>query len=139
GIDTRHPCFDDTGYAAQTQLGDTSLTNNKVIVARVFNNTIKKNGYDASAVGSHGQHVAGTIACAAHTPASIDGASIPYAPSGVAPHALLGNYNVFPNDIESARSEDILNALQAAYEDGMDIVNMSLGGQQNDGGGGWLL
>ena len=27
-----------------------------------------------------------------------------------------------------ARSEDILNALDAAYEDGFDIANMSLGG-----------
>jgi subtilisin family serine protease len=139
GIDKSHPCFDDTGYPAQTQLGDTSLTNNKVIVARVFNNTIKKNGLDASAVGYHGHHVAGTIACRAHTPATIDGIGIPYDPSGVAPRALLGNYNVFPGDVDFARSEDILNALQAAYEDGMDIVNMSLGGQQNDGGGGWLL
>jgi len=140
GIDTSHPCFDDTGYDPnQPKLGDTSLTNNKVIVARVFNNAIKKNGFDASAVGYHGHHVAGTIACAAHQPASIDGVTIPYDPSGVAPRAFLGNYNVFPGDIAGARSEDILNALQAAYEDGMDIVNMSLGGQQNDGGGGWLL
>ena len=38
GIDTTHPCFDDTGYTAQTQLGDRSFTNNKVIAARVFNN-----------------------------------------------------------------------------------------------------
>ena len=139
GIDKSHPCFSDAGFPGQTQLGDTTLTNNKVIVARVFNNSIKKNQYDASAVGYHGQHVAGTIACAPHTPATLAGIAIPYDPSGVAPGALLGNYNVFPNDIESARSEDILNALQAAYEDGMDIVNMSLGGQQNDGGGGWLL
>ncbi len=139
GIDRSHPCFSDAGYPSQTQLGDTSLTNNKVIVARVFNNTTKKNGLTAGAIGYHGNHVAGTIACAAHTPATIDGVAIPYDPSGVAPRALLGNYNVFPADVVSARSEDILNALQAAYEDGMDIVNMSLGGQQNDGGGGWLL
>ena len=48
--------------------------------------------------------------------------------SGVAPRALLGNYNVFPGTIESARSEDILNALEAAYADGFDVANMSLGG-----------
>ena len=36
GIDHTHPCFDDTGYPAQTQLGDTDFTNNKVIVAKVF-------------------------------------------------------------------------------------------------------
>ena len=139
GIDASHPCFSDAGYPTQTRLGDTALTNNKVIVARVFNNTIKKNDLTAEAIGYHGNHVAGTIACNAHTPATIDGIAIPYDPSGVAPRALLGSYNVFPGNVVSARSEDILNALQAAYEDGMDIVNMSLGGQQNDGGGGWLL
>jgi subtilisin family serine protease len=48
--------------------------------------------------------------------------------SGVAPHALLGNYNVFPSLVENARSEDILNALDAAYGDGFDVANMSLGG-----------
>ena len=139
GIDATHPCFDDAGYAAQTQLGDTSLTNNKVIVAKVFNNNAKKFGFDASAVDSHGTHVAGTIACNAHTPAVINGVDIPYDPSGVAPRALLGNYNVFPGDTGSARSEDILNAMDEAYEDGFDVANMSLGGARNDGGGAFLL
>ncbi|HUP55174.1 MAG TPA: S8 family serine peptidase [Methylomirabilota bacterium] len=139
GIDASHPCFDDAGYAPQQQLGDTSLTNNKVIVAKVFNNNLKKLGADASAVDSHGTHVAGTIACNAHTPASIGGVDIPYDPSGVAPRALLGNYNVFPGDTGSARSEDILNAMDEAYEDGFDVANMSLGGARNDGGGAFLL
>jgi minor extracellular serine protease Vpr len=139
GIDATHPCFDDTGYPAQTQLGDTSLTNNKVIVAKVFNNNAKKFGFDASAVDSHGTHVAGTIACNAHTPAVINGVDIPYDPSGVAPRALLGNYNVFPGDTGSARSEDILDAMDEAYEDGFDVANMSLGGARNDGGGAFLL
>ena len=139
GIDASHPCFDDAGYAAQPQLGDTSLTNNKVIVAKVFNNNAKKFGFDASAVNSHGTHVAGTIACNAHTPAVINGVDIPYDPSGVAPRALLGNYNVFPGDTGSARSEDILDALDEAYEDGFDVANMSLGGARNDGGGAFLL
>ena len=53
---------------------------------------------------------------------------IPYDPSGVAPGAMLGNFNVFPGTLDDARSEDILNALQRAYELGFDVVNMSLGG-----------
>ena len=57
--------------------------------------------------------------------------TLPYDVSGVAPAAFLGNYNVFPGDVADARSEDILNALDAAYADGMDVVNMSLGGGAN--------
>jgi hypothetical protein len=72
--------------------------------------------------------VAGTVACNAGTAATVDGIAIPHAISGVAPRALLGNYNIFPNDIADARSEDILNALDAAYADGFDVANMSLGG-----------
>lgn len=128
GIDHTHPCFADAGYPSQTRLGDTRLTNNKVIVARVFNNKARSRGYTAEAIDSHGTHVAGTVACNFGTPASVDGVDIPFDISGVAPRALLGNYNVFPGTSGSARSEDILNALEAAYADGMDVANMSLGG-----------
>lgn len=133
GIDITHPCFDDEGYDKVAQRGQTAYTNNKVIVARVFNNKLNQSGYDAGpTVDSHGTHVAGTVGCNLHTPDDgqpvVDGATIPYDPSGVAPGALLGNYNVFPGDVASARSEDILNALQAAARDGMQVINMSLGG-----------
>ncbi len=128
GIDKTHPCFSDAGYAATTQKGDPRFTNNKVIVARVFNNKAVSRGYTAEAVQDHGTHVAGTIACNFETPATVSGVTIPYGVSGVAPRALLGNYNVFPGPVESARSEDILNAMEAAYADGMDVINMSLGG-----------
>jgi len=131
GIDQDHPCFDDTGYTAPTGFpkGQLKYTNDKVIVAKVFNNKGNQNGFDAEAVDDHGTHVAGTVACDYHTsPASVGTAALPYAPSGVAPAAFLGNYNVFPGDVADARSEDILNALDAAYADGIDVVNMSLGG-----------
>ncbi len=128
GIDIRHPCFSGAGFPATKQLGDTRFTNNKVIVARVFNNKIHQQGFTAEAINDHGTHVAGTVACNLHTPAVVDGVDIPYDPSGVAPAAQLGNYNVFPGEVGSARSEDILNAMEAAYADGMDVVNMSLGG-----------
>jgi subtilisin family serine protease len=128
GIDAKHPCFADAGYPAQKQLGDPKLTNNKVIVAKVFNNKAGSRGYTAEAINDHGTHVAGTVACNFGTPAKVDGADIPDPISGVAPKALLGNYNIFPDQVEDARSEDILNALDAAYADGFDIANMSLGG-----------
>lgn len=131
GIDVNHPCFDDTGFPATPQEGPASLTNNKVIVAKVFNNKSGSRGFTPEDFNGHGTHVAGTVACDLHTPASVEGADIPYDPSGVAPGAQLGNYNVFPGDVGSARSEDILNALQAAASDGMDVINMSLGGDSH--------
>jgi minor extracellular serine protease Vpr len=133
GIDIRHPCFKDSGYPSKPQLGDKRFTNNKVIVARLFNNNARKRGYTAEAIGEHGTHVAGTVACNYNTPATVDGVAIPFNISGVAPRALLGNYNVFPGDLGSARSEDILGALEQAYEDGFDIANMSLGGRSKSG------
>jgi subtilisin family serine protease len=131
GIDATHPCFSDVGYDTQVQLGDRRFTNNKVIAAKVFNNKTPQQKYTAEAIEDHGTHVAGTVACNLDTPASVQGVSIPYNMSGVAPRALLGNYNVFPGHVENARSEDILNALEAAYEDGFDVANMSLGGGSN--------
>ena len=128
GIDYTHPCFDDEGYPGQAQLGDTRFTNNKVIVAKVFNMKTPSRGYTPEAIDSHGTHVAGTVACNFKTPVSVSGVLIPYEMSGVAPRALLGNYNVFPGPVENARSDDIMNALEAAYTDGFDVANMSLGG-----------
>ena len=134
GIDITHPCFCDAGYPAQTQLGDTNFTNNKVIAAKVFYNKAKQQGLTPAAIQDHGTHVAGTVGCNYQTPATVDGVTIPYCPSGVAPRVLLGNYNVFPDNVTNARSEDILNALEAAYADGFDIANMSLGGTHGKSG-----
>lgn len=133
GIDLTHPCFDDTGYPAADTTPESPLTNNKVIVAKVFHNKTVSRGFTPVDENGHGTHVAGTVACNLETPAEIDvpggtDVTIAYLPSGVAPAAQLGNYSVFPGPGGSARSEDILNALEAAYVDGMDLVNMSLGG-----------
>ncbi|MBA3382253.1 MAG: S8 family serine peptidase [Actinobacteria bacterium] len=138
GIDVRHPCFSDAGYP-ESNAPDNLVnggTNDKVVYAETFYNKLKKSGFGTADEDGHGTHVAGTAACNAHTPAWIDDPSngpvdIPYDPSGVAPGAMLGNFNVFPGTLESSRSEDILNALQRAYELGFDVVNMSLGGGSN--------
>jgi subtilisin family serine protease len=128
GIDVTHPCFADAKYPATQQLGDKRFTNNKVVVAKVFNNKGGVNNYTPEALQEHGTHVAGTVACNYNTPATVSGVTIPYGMSGVAPRAILGNYNIFPGEVSNARSEDILNALEAAYADGFDVANMSLGG-----------
>jgi minor extracellular serine protease Vpr len=63
GIDQGHPCFSDLGYPAQAQLGHRSVTNNKVITAKVFNNKTPSQRYTPEAIDPHGTHVAGTVAC----------------------------------------------------------------------------
>jgi subtilisin family serine protease len=141
GIDETHPFFDPTGFSyppgfPKCDAAD-SATNKanqncehvtpKVIVAKVFYNKGRNLGLDAAAVGDHGTHTAGIAAGVTGKTATVHGVAIDDM-SGVAPGAWLGNYNVFPNDIPSARSEDILNAVDAAIADGMDVLNLSLGG-----------
>src|SRR5213080_3467829 len=141
GIDNTHPFFDPTGFSytpgfpkcdaldsdSHTQDEDCRYVSNKVIVAKVFYNKAKQQGLDAQAIQDHGTHTAGIAAGVTGKTAVVNGVSIDDM-SGIAPGAWLGNYNVFPDDVLNARSEDILNAVDAAIEDGMDVLNLSLGG-----------
>jgi subtilisin family serine protease len=140
GIDPTHPFFDPTGFSyppgfpkcdAADRTGTTcNNVTPKVIVARVFYNKNNQTGFTAKPIpeiGDHGTHVAGTVAGVTGKVAMVEGVAIDDM-SGVAPGAWLGNYNVFPGEVESARSEDILNAVETAVLDGMDVLNLSLGG-----------
>ena len=104
-----------------------STVSEKVIVAKVFFNKNNQHNFDAQAIQDHGTHTAGIAAGVTGKTAVSNGVSIDDM-SGIAPGAWLGNYNVFPGDVTDARSEDILNAVDAAIEDGMDVLNLSLGG-----------
>jgi minor extracellular serine protease Vpr len=82
----------------------------------------------------HGTHVAGTVAGQFGRTATVEGVAIT-GMSGVAPAAMLGDYNVFPAAGGgfiafggSAFSHDIAAALEDAVLDGMHVVNMSIGG-----------
>jgi minor extracellular serine protease Vpr len=141
GIDETHPFFDPTGFnypdgfpkcdardsATHTADHNCEHVTRKVIVAKVFNHKLNQSGFDATAVQDHGTHTAGIAAGVTGKTAVVNGVSINDM-SGIAPGAWLGNYNVFPGDVLNAPSEDILNAVDAAIADGMDVLNLSLGG-----------
>jgi subtilisin family serine protease len=141
GIDETHPFFDPTGFsyppgfpkcdaadsASHHEDQDCLYVSEKVIVAKVFYNKANNQGLDAQAIQDHGTHTAGIAAGVTGKTAVVNGVSIDDM-SGIAPGAWLGNYNVFPGGVLNARSEDILNAVDAAIEDGMDVLNLSLGG-----------
>jgi minor extracellular serine protease Vpr len=141
GIDQNHPFFDPTGFsyppgfpkcdaadsATHTPDQNCNYVSPKVIVAKVFFNKAHQQGLDAQAIQDHGTHTAGIAAGVTGKTAVVNGVSIDDM-SGIAPGAFLGNYNVFPGNVVNARSEDILNAVDAAIADGMDVLNLSLGG-----------
>lgn len=86
-------------------------------------------------VFDHGTHVAGTVAGCVLPSVSSGGAAIAGTWSGVAPGATLADYNVFPGFGAgyvafggSAFSHDICTAIEDGVADGMDVLNMSLGG-----------
>jgi minor extracellular serine protease Vpr len=141
GIDETHPFFDPTGFSfppgfpkcdaldsnSHTPDQDCKYVSPKVIVAKVFFNKAQQQGLDAQAIQGHGTFTAGIEAGVTGQTATVRGVNIDDL-SGIAPGAWLGNYNVFPGNVVSARSEDILNAVDAAVSDGMDVLNLSLGG-----------
>ncbi|KAF9206210.1 hypothetical protein BGZ59_011795 [Podila verticillata] len=66
----------------------------------------------------HGTHVAGIVA-------ANDTSFI-----GVTPHATLGGYRVFSCDF-TVGNDVVIKAMIRAVEDGMDVINMSLGAPSN--------
>ena len=88
-------------------------------------------------VFNHGTHVAGTVAGCVTDLAVVDaGGPVQDVISGVAPGANLFDYNVFPGfgggfvgQDGSAFSHDIALAVEDAVDDGMDVINLSLGGR----------
>jgi len=124
GIDHTHPMFEDEQFELPEgyPLGNPDFTNKKIIVARVFtkNGDVLQDSTPRDRNG-HGTHVA---SCAAGN----SNVSSPLGLiSGLAPQAQLGNYKVFTDEFTTL--EQIVAALEACVEDGMDVVNLSLGSE----------
>ena len=136
GIDTNHPMFQDPSLAPPGSFplftpasvdcpgSDEDYTNFKVIVARNYVSLLEipDPNCDAEDRDGHGTFVA---AIAAGNRVTGPLASI----AGVAPKAFLGSYKVFgtPGVNDTASLGAIIKAVEDAVQDGMDIINMSLG------------
>ncbi len=138
GIDFTHPFLTDNNLVVPAGFPkcdalDSSVhqanvsckyVSNKVIVAKMFCTQAVCAVFDAQAKQDHGSHVSGIAAGVANTCAPFVGCTL----SGIAPKAFLGAYNVFPGNVTDASSADIAMAVDAAVADGMDVLNLSLGG-----------
>ena len=93
-------------------------------------------GHGPDIVFNHGTHVAGTVAgCVTDLSVVDPDGPVQDSISGVAPGANLHDYNVFPGFgggfvafDGSAFSHDIALAVEDAVNDGMEVINLSLGG-----------
>jgi minor extracellular serine protease Vpr len=140
GIDIGHEAFRDPALSLPAGFpkegSDGRFTNNKVIVARSYVRILSE-GFpsvqdatdsrpdDFSPRDRIGHGTAVAMAAAGNT-AQGPLASI----TGMAPHAYLGNYKVFgsPQLNDFSTDDAIISALNDAFNDGMDIAVMSLGG-----------
>jgi subtilisin family serine protease len=120
GIAQDHPAFKNSslqvppGFPLANSARDISYTNNKVIVARNYVAlSTPQDGF------GHGTAVA--MEAAGETAAGPLGVI-----TGVAPGAWLGSYKVYQND-EPFGEDTVLSALNDAVNDGMDVINLSLG------------
>ena len=142
GVDMSNPFFNPTGFSFPPGFpkGGRPWTTRKVIVARAFPGPGSgRQGHLALwRPGSfHGTHVAGIAAGVAGTVA-LAGPDHPQVTglSGIAPRAWIGNYRVFNVPVLSggldAFTPEIVEAFEAAVNDGMDVINFSGGGPEAD-------
>jgi subtilisin family serine protease len=136
GIDHRHPFFDPTGYVMPPGFpkGQTAYTTAKVIAARSFPPPSPRPRFAELPFNpeesEHGTHVAGIAAGNNGTQVPLGGGRTTV--SGVAPRAYLGNYRVLTVPTVSnvgldGNSPEIAAAIEAAVQDGMDVINLSIG------------
>jgi subtilisin family serine protease len=142
GIDAHHPFFAPRGLTAPAGFprGVRAYTTGKVIVARAFapRGAARQDRlpFDPS-VSRHGTHVAGILAGDQGLTAPGDsGRPTVMGLSGVAPRAWLGNYRALavPDPVYGAigSTAELVAAVDAAVADGMDVINLSIGGTEID-------
>ena len=141
GIDITQLSFNDSGFTAPAGYpicdvaANCAFTNNKVIVARSYVSDIVTSDVTGSSNAAQDRpddltardvdgHGTGVASVAAGNPVSFNGTTI----SGVAPQAYLGNYKIFgSDDVNPNGSGNIIQAVDDAVADGMNVINLSLG------------
>ncbi|MEO9175036.1 MAG: S8 family serine peptidase [Gaiellales bacterium] len=142
GIDVHHPYFAARGLKAPPGFprGNRAYTSGKVIVARSFApaGAPRRDRLPFEAgVSRHGTHVAGILAGdnGVTAPGEIGRPAV-RGLSGVAPMAWLGNYRGLsqPDPVYGSvgSTADLVAAVDAAASDGMDVINLSIGGTEID-------
>lgn len=130
GIEASHPAFNPEGFQAPEGFPrrdfsiDAPNTSGKIIVARTYVPLLRYWDPDIS-VRDHVGHGTATAMIAAGVPHEGPMGWV----SGVAPRAWIGVYKVFGTPGYNSNTTDaaLLNAIDDALEDGMDILNLSLG------------
>ncbi|MBX5000946.1 S8 family serine peptidase [Rhizobium lentis] len=112
GIDPNHPLLPNISGGANMVLEETKDDPGEIA-----------DWGPAAVEGEHGTHVAGIVG--ARPTVDIDLA-------GVAPGVTLRSYRVFPHNGGDATNYDIMNAIDRAVQDGCNIINLSLGGGEED-------
>ena len=127
GISPDHPGFQDpslkfpAGFPRASSARNMTLTNNKIIVARSYEDIYELDEPDdARDRDGHGTAVA---MCAAGVTNTGPLATI----TGVAPKAWIGGYKISPLNEGEAAEDVILKAMDDALSDGMDVINLSFG------------
>jgi subtilisin family serine protease len=129
GITPEHPAFQDPaltvpdGYPLFSKPANRALTNNKIIVARSYEQFYTYRVGQTDDARDHFGHGTATATCAAGVASDAPLARI----SGVAPKAWIGVYKISALNTASASSDAILKAFDDALTDGMDVINLSFG------------
>lgn len=139
GIDHTHPAFRDPSLAMPPgypnclrDRGDCDFTNNKIIAARSYVNLVAD--WDGKPENTRPDDLSPRDRVGHGTAAASVAAGVQHATplgtfSGVAPKAWLGNYKVFgsPGVNDFTIEDAVVQALEDAYSDGMDVASVSLG------------
>jgi uncharacterized protein (TIGR03437 family) len=150
GITQTHPAFQDSSLTMPSGFPkcttghpeDCAYTTNKVIVARSYIRLLAAGSnpsnpaadsvpddYSPRDRDGHGTAVASSAAAISTVTPGVTSTGAPLSIQGMAPKAYLGNYKVIgsPGVNEGATDQELIMAVEDAFNDGMDVITCSIG------------